>query len=130
MKLMIRIPACATADRSPWQFGKVSGSVSKTFLIKLDQRFFNWLDIGGGAVAEAHLLLFNPKLLLRLSQNRKVYDLARGDLAAYLDGFLCLINQQAEAIFRQTSVLIECFPDRVIVAVAISLSIFSHSIIT
>src|SRR5712692_6081305 len=55
-------------------------------------------------------LLFNPELLLRLSENRKVRNITQCDLARYLGGFLCLFNQKAEAIFRQTSVLIECLP--------------------
>src|SRR4029077_8644438 len=66
----------------------------------------------------AHLLVIlsslNPQLLLCLSENRKVRNITRCDLAAYLSGLFCLLNQHAEAIFRQTSVPIKRFPHRII----------------
>ena len=51
-------------------------------------------------IPKPHFLLFNPKLLLRLSENRKVRNITQWDLAAYLGCFLCLFNQQAEAILK------------------------------
>ena len=61
-----------------------------------------------------HLFFLDSKLSLRLSEDGKIGNFTQGDLAVYLRNPLRILNESAESVLRQATVIIEALHERVI----------------
>ena len=61
-----------------------------------------------------NLLPLDPKLSLSLFENREVCNITQGNLTIYFGCLLDLFNYKTQCIFGKGSIVIVCFPDRLI----------------